>query len=151
MNWYQITNINLLFLWQWELTNKISQTFFPSYWFLHWFTKRYYSILYHLEITISLTSDGQTIRRTVDKGQEIILDCSQILSGILLVPPFQYSWRRDSTPFSTDAMTTITADSDAEYECRASGLDFKGNRDGARGAIAITVRGMYYVHYNLIT
>ena len=106
-----------------------------------------YIISYLLVLVLSLTMNEQTLSATVDKGQNISLQCAILFGNQQVFAPFTYSWHdvEDTLTILVNTATyIITAYSDVAYQCRAFGSDSKGRpRFRARGTIDITVRSTY--------
>ena len=103
-----------------------------------------YIISYLLVLVLSLTRPRQTLSREVDKGQSISLRCDSIFTDQVF-PPFTYMWRDEGTfiDLATTAVYNIIADSDFDYQCRATARNQKYRLVEARGVINLTVRGTY--------
>ena len=101
-------------------------------------------ISYLLVLELSLTRPGQTSYVTVDKGQNISLQCDMIFTDQVF-PPITYMWREEGTftDLTTTAVYNITADSDCDYQCRARAADLESRPVQVRGTICLTVRGTY--------
>ena len=86
-----------------------------------------YIISYLLVLELSLTSPGQRLSATVDKGQSISLRCDMIFTDPVF-PPLTYMWHEVSMfiDFATTAAYNTTADSDFDYQCRATARNQKG-------------------------
>ena len=95
-------------------------------------------------LVLSLTSPGQTLSATVDKGQSISLQCDTIFTEQVF-SPFDYAWFEMGmvTSLATTAVYNIIADSDFNYQCRARAVNQKGRPIQVRGTICLTVRGTY--------
>ena len=72
------------------------------------------------------------------------MQCDMIFTD-LVIPPFTYMWHEDGMFIdpSTNAVYNIIADSDFDYQCRATARNQKGRPVQARSTILLTVRGIY--------
>ena len=89
-----------------------------------------------------LTRDYQTLEISVDKGQQIRLNCSRLFGNDTgNITYIDYSWFVNGTKFSTDEEVVVSPYSDTQYECVAYTLYAEVYALRANASINITLRG----------